>query len=82
VRQILSKSEKEVCHWRDAIREAVGKNGQLMVNLIPELENANPLKAGALVRLTCFCLPERVRNGWCVATGSRFWTTTFDDREA
>jgi hypothetical protein len=26
-------------------------------------ENANPLKAGALVRLTCFCLPERVRNG-------------------
>jgi predicted ATPase len=38
VRQILSKREKEVCHWRDAIREAVGKNGQLMVNLIPELE--------------------------------------------
>ena len=38
VRQILSKSEKEVGHWRDAIREAVGRNGQLMVNLIPELE--------------------------------------------
>jgi predicted ATPase len=38
VRQILSKSEKEVDLWRDAIREAVGKNGQLMVNLIPELE--------------------------------------------
>jgi PAS domain S-box-containing protein len=38
VRQILSKSDKEVNHWRDAILEAVGKNGQLMVNLIPELE--------------------------------------------
>src|SRR5208283_6133257 len=33
-----SKSEKEVAYWRDAIREAVGTNGQLMVNLIPELE--------------------------------------------
>src|SRR5262249_41519163 len=38
VRQILSKSDKEVSHWRDAILEAVGKNGQLMLNLIPELE--------------------------------------------
>ncbi len=38
VRQILSKNEKEVGYWRDAIREAVGTNGQLMVNLIPELE--------------------------------------------
>jgi predicted ATPase len=38
VRQILSKSDKEVSHWRHAIREALGKNGQLMVNLIPELE--------------------------------------------
>src|SRR6202043_2980817 len=40
VRQILSKSEEEVGHWREAIREAVGKNGQLMVNLIPDLELA------------------------------------------
>src|SRR4029077_6828135 len=38
VRQLLSKSEEEVGHWRDAIREAIGTNGQLMVNLIPELE--------------------------------------------
>jgi predicted ATPase len=38
VRQMLSKSEEEVDHCRDAIREAVGTNGQLMVNLIPELE--------------------------------------------
>jgi PAS domain S-box-containing protein len=37
VRQILSKSEEEVDRWRDTIREAVGTNGQLMVNLIPEL---------------------------------------------
>jgi PAS domain S-box-containing protein len=38
LRQILSKSEEEVGRWRDAIREAVGTNGQLMVNLIPDLE--------------------------------------------
>jgi PAS domain S-box-containing protein len=38
VSQILSKSEGEVGHWREAILEAVGKNGQLMVNLIPDLE--------------------------------------------
>jgi hypothetical protein len=38
VRQILGKSEPEVGHWRDLIREAVEPNGQLIVNLIPELE--------------------------------------------
>jgi PAS domain S-box-containing protein len=38
VRQILSKNEVEVGRWRDAIRAAVGRNGQLVVDLIPELE--------------------------------------------
>jgi PAS domain S-box-containing protein len=38
VRQLLAKCEGEVSRWRDALREAVGPNGQLMVNLIPELE--------------------------------------------
>ena len=38
VRQILVKSEAEVGQWRRAILEAVGPNGQLIVNLIPELE--------------------------------------------
>jgi PAS domain S-box-containing protein len=38
VRQILSKSEEEVGRWRDAIREVLGTNGQLIVNLVPELE--------------------------------------------
>src|SRR6267143_1315653 len=38
VRQILSKNEAEVARWRDAIRDAAGLNGQLLVNLIPELE--------------------------------------------
>src|SRR6201987_30804 len=37
-RQILSKSEQEIIHWRHTILEALGPNGQLMVNLIPELE--------------------------------------------
>jgi PAS domain S-box-containing protein len=38
VRQILVKSEAEVDHWRRALLEALGPNGQLMVNLVPELE--------------------------------------------
>ena len=36
--QILSESEVKVEQWGHAIREAVGPNGQLIVNLIPELE--------------------------------------------
>jgi len=38
VRQILVKSEVEVSHWRRALLEALGSNGQLMIELIPELE--------------------------------------------
>jgi PAS domain S-box-containing protein len=38
VRQILVKSEAEVEQWRGAILEAGGPNGQLIVNLIPEVE--------------------------------------------
>ncbi len=38
VRQILAKSETEVAHWRHALLEALGSNGQLMVNFIPEVE--------------------------------------------
>ncbi|MDB6157503.1 MAG: histidine kinase [Gammaproteobacteria bacterium] len=38
IRQILSDTESEVEGWRSAIRKAVGPNGQLIVNLIPELE--------------------------------------------
>jgi PAS domain S-box-containing protein len=38
VRQILSKSEAELRAWRDALREALGPNGLLIIDLIPELE--------------------------------------------
>jgi PAS domain S-box-containing protein len=34
---LLGKSEAELGRWRDALREALGLNGQLMVDLIPEL---------------------------------------------
>ncbi len=37
VRQVLGKSEAEVARWREAIQEAVGQNGQLIVDLIPDL---------------------------------------------
>jgi len=38
IRQILVKSEAQVGHWRHALQEALGPNGQLIINLIPEVE--------------------------------------------
>jgi PAS domain S-box-containing protein len=38
VRSILSQSEAELGRWRVSLSEALGPNGQLMVNLVPELE--------------------------------------------
>src|ERR1700761_2698057 len=38
VRQILVKSEAEVHQWRDALKEALGPNGQLINKLVPEVE--------------------------------------------
>ncbi|MFL5025907.1 MAG: serine/threonine protein kinase, partial [Microvirga sp.] len=37
VRQILGTSDIELARWRHALLEALGPNGQLMVNLVPEL---------------------------------------------
>jgi PAS domain S-box-containing protein len=38
VRHLLSKSDADLRGWRSALRAAIGENGQLMVNLIPDLE--------------------------------------------
>jgi hypothetical protein len=38
VRHILGKREVELGEWRDALRNALGANGSLIVNLVPELE--------------------------------------------
>jgi serine/threonine protein kinase len=38
IRLLLSKNEKELSKWRDALREALDPNGQLMVDLVPELK--------------------------------------------
>jgi PAS domain S-box-containing protein len=38
IRQILVKSEAEVEQWRSTILESLGPNGQLIVNLVPEVE--------------------------------------------
>src|SRR5207249_1638819 len=34
----LGRSEAELGRWRDALGEALGPHGQLIVNLVPELE--------------------------------------------
>jgi PAS domain S-box-containing protein len=38
IRPLLGMSDAELAPWRDALGEALGPNGQLMVTLIPELE--------------------------------------------
>src|SRR5439155_6684023 len=38
IRPLLSKSEAELNSWREALREALGPNGRLMVDLVPELK--------------------------------------------
>ena len=38
VRSLLAKSDVELGHWREAIREALGLNGQLIVGLVPDLK--------------------------------------------
>ena len=38
VRPVLGESETELGRWRDSLSEALGPNGQLIVNLVPELE--------------------------------------------
>src|SRR5262245_8961693 len=38
LRPLLTKSEADLAHWRDALREAVGPNGRLMTDLVPELK--------------------------------------------
>jgi predicted ATPase len=38
IRQLLAKKEEELIRWQDALRNALGPDGQLMVGLIPELE--------------------------------------------
>jgi PAS domain S-box-containing protein len=38
VRLLLSQSEVELGRWRDSLSEALGPNGQLIVDLVPELE--------------------------------------------
>ena len=38
VRSLLSQSDAELGRWRTSLIDALGPNGQLMVNLVPELE--------------------------------------------
>jgi len=38
IRALLAKSEAELSIWREAIREALGPNGMLIVDLVPELK--------------------------------------------
>src|SRR4249919_536510 len=39
IRPLLSKSEQDLCRWRDALREALDPNARLIVDLVPELKH-------------------------------------------
>ena len=38
IRALLGKSDAELAGWRDALREALGPNGRLIAELVPELQ--------------------------------------------
>ena len=38
MRRLLGKGEADLAPWRDALREALGLNGQLIIDLVPELK--------------------------------------------
>src|SRR5262249_54221062 len=38
IRQLLGKGESELRKWREALLDALGSNGQLIVDLVPELQ--------------------------------------------
>ena len=38
IRLLLGKSDAELADWRDALREALGPNGRLMLDVVPELK--------------------------------------------
>jgi len=38
IRSLLSETEEELSKWRDALHEALDPNGQLLVELVPELK--------------------------------------------
>ncbi|MEA3116777.1 MAG: hypothetical protein QOI13_47 [Paraburkholderia sp.] len=38
IRPLLAKSDPELAGWREAFREALGPNGQLIIDLVPELK--------------------------------------------
>jgi PAS domain S-box-containing protein len=38
IRPLLAKSDPELAEWREAFREALGPNGRLIIDLVPELK--------------------------------------------
>lgn len=38
MQQILSESEQKLVQWKKILQDAVGKNGQVIIDVIPEFE--------------------------------------------
>ena len=73
VRPLLGKSDAELARWRDALLEALGPNGRLMTDLVPELKliigdqppvpELEPQQAQAPLPAGVPALHRRVRKG-------------------
>jgi serine/threonine protein kinase len=88
VRPLLGKSNAELAIWRDALLEALGPNGRLMTDLIPELKliigdqppvpELEPLQAQSRFQLVfrrfLACLPGRTIRWPCFSTICSGWT--------
>jgi serine/threonine protein kinase len=69
VRPVLGESEVELSRWRDSFSEAVGLNGQLIVNLIPELELIIGTQPSAW---TCLRRTPKTAFKWCSSVSSAY----------
>ena len=68
VRPLLSKNDAELNHWRNALQEALGPNGQLMVDLIPELD----VVIGEQPPVPDLPQQAKRRSSWCFGDSSVF----------
>ena len=41
IRPLLGKSDADLSHWRDALQEALGPNGRLIIDLIPNWRSSS-----------------------------------------
>ncbi|PVX85913.1 AAA family ATPase [Paraburkholderia unamae] len=76
VRPLLGKSGPEIAEWRRKFEQAIGQNGQLIVNLVPEIESiVGP-------QMLCETLPAQEATNRFVLVVRRFLNLFADPQRA